>query len=583
MHLKKYAMLGVKALVSLFPQQFKNWLKKSPYLTSLYSRNLQRSGLFYGFPSRKKLEALYSKNMALQNQLIDSIQSQNNLVLNVLVVVPAKATGSLARTYRSIMALNNAQCRVTVFTQVEQIETCRTQLSEYVKNDQNLRFISGMEPKIEHDFLVVYAGNELHRSLATVLDVNRTENTDIIYFDTDAISQGKRHSPEFYPDWTPDLQYSTAYLRHVFWIAKGALLKQFSFSNDNEAIATFIANADARINLKISHVPLVMSHRFTTFDFSMEKYRLALQQALSAKANVLLSQNKRHLSLRWQHQEQPLVSLVIPTKNGLSLVKACIESILEKTSYPHYEILLVDNNSDEPQSIAYFDELAKHPQITLLKYPYEFNYSAINNFAVEHAKGSVVGLVNNDIEVISADWLTDMVGHVLRENIGCVGAKLLYSDGRIQHAGVVMGYGGGAGHAHKYFPQYHPGYMNRLSATGNFSAVTAACLLVSKSDYQAVGGLEETLKVAFNDVDFCLKVTRLGRRNLYCAEAELFHHESVSRGHEDTVEKRSRFESELAYLTEKWSQVIEHDPAYNPNLTLSRENFSIKDNVKEMR
>ena len=216
--------------------------------------------------------------------------------------------------------------------------------------------------------------------------------------------------------------------------------------------------------------------------------------------------------------------------------------------------------------------------VTVLKYPYPFNYSAINNFAVKHAKGDIIGLVNNDIEVISPDWLGDMVGHAQRDDIGCVGGKLLYADGRVQHAGVVMGYGGGAGHAHKYFPRYHPGYLNRLAATGNFSAVTAACLLVKKRDYLAVGGLnEENLTVAFNDVDFCLKVLELGRRNLYCAEAELYHHESASRGLEDTQEKLQRFQSELDYLCTQWASYISHDPAYNPNLTLRRENFSISE------
>ena len=186
-------------------------------------------------------------------------------------------------------------------------------------------------------------------------------------------------------------------------------------------------------------------------------------------------------------------------------------------------------------------------------------------------------LINNDIEVISPEWLTYMVGHVMRDDIGCVGAKLLYSDGRIQHAGVVLGYGGGAGHAHKYFPRYHPGYLKRLAATQNYSAVTAACLLVKRSHFGAVGGLdEENLAVAFNDVDFCLRVRELGVRNLYCAEAELYHHESVSRGLDISPEKAARFNRELEYLQTKWSHVIKHDPAYNPNLTLKRENFALK-------
>ena len=170
-----------------------------------------------------------------------------------------------------------------------------------------------------------------------------------------------------------------------------------------------------------------------------------------------------------------------------------------------------------------------------------------------------------------------MVGHALRDDVGCVGAKLLYSDGRIQHAGVVLGYGGGAGHAHKYFPRYHPGYMKRLIATQNYSAVTAACLLVKKSLFLDVGGLnDKDLTVAFNDVDFCLRIKETGVRNVYCAEAELYHHESVSRGLDHAPEKAARFNRELEYLKKQWGKYIEHDPAYSPNLTLTRENFSIK-------
>jgi GT2 family glycosyltransferase len=214
----------------------------------------------------------------------------------------------------------------------------------------------------------------------------------------------------------------------------------------------------------------------------------------------------------------------------------------------------------------------------VLKYPHPFNYSAINNYAVDACQGEIIGLINNDIEVIEPEWLEYMVGHVLRDDIGCVGAKLLYPDDRIQHAGVVMGYGGGAGHAHKYFPAHHEGYLRRLSGTNNYSAVTAACLLVSKHDYLAVGGLDaEKLEVAFNDIDFCLKILELGRRNLYCSEAVLYHYESVSRGVDDTHEKRARFVRELLFLQERWSDFIALDPAYNPNLTLRRENFSISE------
>ena len=194
--------------------------------------------------------------------------------------------------------------------------------------------------------------------------------------------------------------------------------------------------------------------------------------------------------LLWPNSN-PLVSLIIPTKNGKALVKACIESILDKTTYHNFEILLIDNGSDEQESIEYFAYLNTLDRVTVLEYPAPFNYSAINNFGVKHARGSIIGFINNDIEVITPQWLTYMVGHAQRESVGCVGAKLLYSDTRIQHAGVVLGYGGGAGHAHKNFPRSHAGYLDRITATNNFSAVTAACLLVKRSHFDAVNGLNE--------------------------------------------------------------------------------------------
>ena len=213
----------------------------------------------------------------------------------------------------------------------------------------------------------------------------------------------------------------------------------------------------------------------------------------------------------------------------------------------------------------------------VLKWDKPFNYSAINNFAVSQAKGEVVGLVNNDIEVINEGWLTEMVSHVLRPEVGCVGAKLYYPNDTIQHAGVVLGIGGVAGHSHKYFHKSEPGYFTRLHLVQNMSAVTAACLLVRKSVFEEVGGLnEQDLTVAFNDVDFCLKVHTAGYRNLFTPWAELYHHESISRGEEDTPEKVARFNKESDYMKDKWKKLLTNDTAYNPNLSNTHENFSLK-------
>jgi len=212
----------------------------------------------------------------------------------------------------------------------------------------------------------------------------------------------------------------------------------------------------------------------------------------------------------------------------------------------------------------------------VLQYDAPFNYSAINNYAVQRASGEFIALVNNDVEVINSNWLREMVSHACRQEIGCVGAKLHYTNGLVQHGGVIIGIGGMAGHSHKYFPWDHSGYFRRLISTQNLSAVTGACLVVRRSIYEAVGGLdEENLAVAFNDVDFCLKVQEKGFRNIWTPYARLFHHESISRGHDDTPEKKVRFQKEAEFMIKKWNPKENPDPYYSPHLTLKREDFSI--------
>jgi GT2 family glycosyltransferase len=272
----------------------------------------------------------------------------------------------------------------------------------------------------------------------------------------------------------------------------------------------------------------------------------------------------------------PLVSLIIPTRDMVELLSGCIRSIREKTTYDNYEIIVVDNGSVEPETLAYFKKLRKEKAARVIAYNKPFNYSAINNFAVKKAKGSIVGLINNDIEVISPDWLTEMVSWAVQPDVGCVGAKLYYADDTIQHAGVILGIGGVANHAHLGLPRSSPGYFGRAIVMNNFSAVTAACLLVRKEIFQSVGGLnEKNLTVAFNDVDFCLRVRSAGYLNVFTPYAELYHFESKSRGAEDTPEKMARFGSEISFMMSKWGAELENDPYYSPIFSKNRPDFSI--------
>ena len=271
----------------------------------------------------------------------------------------------------------------------------------------------------------------------------------------------------------------------------------------------------------------------------------------------------------------PLVSILIPTRDRIDLVEQCVES-LARTSYPAFEILIIDNDSTDSETLAWFEQFDNGRDRRVIPAPGEFNFAGINNIGAQHAQGDLLLLLNNDTEVINSNWLSNMVRWVQRPDVGIVGAKLLYPNDTIQHAGVVLGLGGLAGHGHLREPADSSGYFNRLVLTHEVGAVTGACLLTWRSDWMALGGMDEDLAVAFNDIDYCLRVRHhLERRVLWCASATLTHHESVSRGAEDDPVKVARFNREVDLVFSRWSEVLGDDPAYSPNLTLSQGSFSL--------
>ena len=426
---------------------------------------------------------------------------------------------------------------------------------------------------------------------------NRAPSARIIYSDEDKIDKrGERSDPHFKSDWNPDMFFSQNYISHL-GVYRRELLQQIGGfragvegSQDQDLLLRCLAYVKPE---EIVHVPRVLYHwrileGSTALDSGEKSYTTdagirALQEFFDTqgrsdvKVETGLVPNTYHVRYPIP-QPEPLVSLLIPTRDMLVVLEPCIRSILDKTTYRNYEIIILDNESAEPATLEYFKRIqAEDERVKVIPYHQPFNYSAINNYGVRHARGELIGLVNNDIEVISPEWLAEMVSHALRPDIGCVGAKLYYDDGTIQHAGVILGLGGVAGHSHKYFPREAPGYFHRLRIVQNLSAVTAACLVVRKSTYLQVGGLEEeSLRVAFNDVDFCLKVREAGYRNLWTPYAELYHHESKSRGAENTPEKVARFNGEVEFVKSKWGKKLQYDPYYSPNLTLDREDFSLK-------
>ncbi len=568
--MKKIAMRTVKGVAALLPKPIKAALKKNTRLTEMYSTGIRKSGLFYGVPSKKEQSKRYHNLLKHQRaELAKRVEAAGNKIFECNVVFLGREIGNLDN---SLSSLKEADINV-----VEYIEIFPESEGSDIAQRKDVTISSACESfEAEIPIFFINSGDTVDPSLGPLFASQ--PNVEVLYFDTDSVDKrGGFLAPYFLPDWNPDLQLTTAYINNGVLVS-AELIQSLNLTECDSA-ASLLANIALNApHVSVHHIPHTVIH---SSEQCVENKR-----HLTSVANWL-KQTNGHLAVTsetfsnnilWPLDSKPLVSLIIPTKDGKALVKACIESIVEKSLYENYEILLIDNGSTEPESLEYFELLKVQPKIRVLEYPGPFNYSEINNFGVEHAKGDVIGLINNDIEVISPLWLDYMVGHAMREEVGCVGAKLLYSDGRIQHAGVVLGYGGGAGHAHKYFPRNHPGYMSRLIATQSYSAVTAACLLVKKSLFQKVDGLNgEDLAVAFNDVDFCLRIRELGKRNIYCAEAELFHHESVSRGLDIAPEKAARFNRELAYLQERWADIISHDPAYNPNLTLRSENFAIKE------
>lgn len=434
-----------------------------------------------------------------------------------------------------------------------------------------------------------------HALQRVVEAIAQNPGAQLLYSDEDKIDEcGERFDPHFKAGWNPDLLLSQNYICHLT-ILKAALVRQVGGfrlgvegSQDHDLLLRCMPYLEADT---VVHIPEILYHwravsGSTALQGDAKNYATSAglqaigdyldSQGLAARAEPGAAPNTYRV--RWAIPEPtPLVSLLVPTRDGFDILKPCVEAILSHTDYPNFELLILDNQSRCEATLEFLQQVsATDTRVSIHRWDHPFNYSAINNFGAGLAKGEIIGLVNNDIEPINSDWLTEMVGQALRPEVGCVGAKLYYPNDTIQHGGVILGIGGVAGHSHKYFSRNEYGYFSRLHLVQNLSAVTAACLLLRKSLFEEVGGLdEENLAVAFNDVDLCLKVREAGYRNLWTPYAELYHHESVSRGADNTMAKRKRAQREAEYMRRRWGDLLDNDPAYNPNLTLVHEDFSL--------
>ena len=425
--------------------------------------------------------------------------------------------------------------------------------------------------------------------------VEEEEGIDVLYSDEDKVRAdlSEHFQPHFKPDFNEDLLRANNYICH-FFVVRTSLAREvggFGTSYDGAQDYDFIFRCTEKAE-KIHHIPEILyywrTHQASTADnpesklYAYEAGKRAIEANLERsglKGQVSLKKDYGFYRVKYEVTGEPLISIIIPNKDQKDTLKQCIDSIFERSTYKNFEILIVENNSTSKEIFEYYKELKGREKIRLLKWDKPFNYSAINNYAASKAKGDYLLLLNNDIEVITPDWMEEMLGHCQREGTGIVGAKLYYPDKTIQHAGTIIGIGGIAGHMFVNMQGSRSGYMHKASLQQDLSAVTAACMMVKKQVYEEVQGLEEKLTVAFNDVDFCLRVREKGYLVVYDPYVEMYHYESKSRGTEDNKEKVRRFQSEIEFMRCRWEKLLkEGDPYYNKNLSLTKWNYSLRPN-----
>jgi GT2 family glycosyltransferase len=424
-------------------------------------------------------------------------------------------------------------------------------------------------------------------------ELNEHSDADIVFSDEDKIDErGLRYEPYFKSDWNPDLFYSQNFVNHL-GIYRRKLINEiggfrlgYEGSQDYDLALRVVERTSKD---KIRHIPFILYHwraisgstalAVGEKNYAHEVARKALRshfERLGTKVQVTNGIGAYHRVIYEIPKPAPLVSLIMPTRDRLEFLRRSVKDILQNTDYANVELIIVDNQSEQQDTIAFLKNIQSDRRVRVLKYDQPYNFSAINNMAVREANGNIIGLVNNDIGVINPGWLTEMVSHAVRQEIGAVGAMLYYPNNTIQHAGVVLGIGGVAGHIHKHLPRGVSGYFSRAALIQNFFAVTAACILMRRNVFKEVGGLDEdNLPVAFNDIDLCIKIHKHGYRILWTPYAELYHYESATRGSDHTPEQLPRFMNEVNYMKQRWKDILNNDPYYSPNLSLENDNFSL--------
>ena len=532
----------------------------------------------------------------------------------ISVVVPAYKTPKdfLVQIIESLLAQSYANWELCIANGSPDDKDMSAVLTDYAKRDKRIRYqdITGEQGiaentnaalamakgdfvgLLDHDDLL--APNALFEIAKAIVEDG---DIDVVYTDEDKVTTdlAEHFQPHFKPDLNIDLLRSNNYICHFFVVRKsladkvGGFRKEFDGAQDYDFIFRCVEGAR-----KVSHVPQVLyhwrTHKESTADnpaskmYAFEAGKRAIETHLKRQGQmgeVAHTKDFGFYKVTYPVSQNPLVSIIIPNKDQSELLRQCIYSIYKLSTYHNFEILIVENNSTKAETFTYYKEIEKKENVSILKWEDDFNYSAINNFAVSKANGDYLIFLNNDVKVISPNWIEEMLGNCQRNEVGIVGARLYFPDDTIQHAGIIIGIGGIAGHAFLGMNRSRTGYLHKAALQQDLSAVTAACMMMKRSVFDEVGGFEEKLTVAFNDVDLCLRTIEKGYLVVYNPAAEMYHYESISRGAEDSEEKVRRFQTEIEYMRTRWIDLLKSgDPNYNKNLTLSKWNYSLRSNNK---
>lgn len=547
------------------------WVQQNELAKRDYAAMQKRSAGFFSTP---RISIILDAGGSEFSKTIESVLNQVYQNWELCVLCEEPALSSIQEVIRKQKKMH--QMRFFTYTDKEHQTQCHRKALQAASGE----FIIFID---EGDTLVPEALYEVVKML------NEHPRADFIYSDEDKVfSDGRRFAPSFKPDWSPETLLSSMYTGQLAVYRKSLLLKTggpdavYGAAQMYDLVLRYTEQTSSD---RIHHIPRVLYHRLAVSErpsvnrTDHENTKKVLQRALQRRnidGEVLDGLAPSLFRVKRRIKGEPKIAIIIPTYNRADLLRTCITSIEKTAGYQNYEIVVVDNRSDDPQTLQYLRELAGTH--TVLRYPQPFNFSAINNFAVAQTKSEHILFLNNDTEALNEGWLAAMLEYSQMPEIGAVGARLYYPHGAIQHAGVLLGVGGVAGHSHKYFEKHERGYMDRIVLSQNLSAVTAACLMVKRTVFEEVDGFnEKDLAVAFNDVDFCLKIMEKGYRNVYTPFAELIHYESISRGVEDSPKKAARFRREVGYMQTRWAGSIGgSDAFYSPNLTLVDENFGLR-------